>query len=149
MNGTDQAPTWRLSPLPTDRRWSAALLDFFGQVEELRSRLEVWETTPAAVQEFHNLHNWNAAPWASNTGVYLFVGGDQVHYVGRALGSFRQRLRSHVKGGLEEKEWGKVVFDPQTTILVVPLQGDLGDWAASLEVRLQRLLKPTSGKRRG
>lgn len=122
---------------------------YFEQVSELRGRLEVWETTPAAIQQFHGVSDWSVASWASDSGVYLFVGGDHVHYVGRALGSFRQRLRSHVKGGLEEKEWGKVVFAPETTILVVPLQGDFGDWAASLEVRLQRLLKPTSGKRRG
>lgn len=83
--------------------------------------------------------NW---PWGYARGVYCFVSGDDVVYVGRALGCtlgerVADQLRAH-----QDPAWAAIVSDDDTVVLVYEFVEAQTHLAAALEAYLIANLEP-------
>ena len=83
--------------------------------------------------------DWSS--WAEKVGIYVFIGKDKIHYIGRALKgtNFGKRIADQIapRGDESAKPWQDIVNSGDTKILLVAFNNIDDDyWAASLEIFL-------------
>ena len=79
--------------------------------------------------------------WAEKVGIYVFIGKDKIHYIGRALKgtNFGKRIADQITSRDDEgaKPWQDIVNSGDTKILLFAFNNSDDDyWAASLEIFL-------------
>ena len=85
--------------------------------------------------------------WGFDHGVYTFMVGGTVVYVGRALGcTLGERLCDQL-GSTTDPEWANVVLDDATRVDVYAIEEESAFLAAALEAYLIEKLKPRFNKR--
>lgn len=86
--------------------------------------------------------------WQHSAGVYWFVTGDEVVYVGRALPGTGLRARvSNQCTSFGDPKWDLVIKDDTSTVGVVPLPAQDWYWAAALEAFLIARCAPRINRR--
>jgi len=90
--------------------------------------------------------NW---PWGYATGLYCFVSGGEVVYVGRAIGAtLGSRLWSHLTS-LDDADWAAVATDDDTQVLTYTFSPTDTHLVAALELFLIRVLQPRFNRHYG
>jgi len=76
--------------------------------------------------------------WSKKVGVYVFIGDDKIHYIGRALkgSTFGARIYSQIAPCDDADPWHNIL-KPNTKIALFAFSNIEDDyWAASLEIYL-------------
>lgn len=76
-------------------------------------------------------------PWSDSAGIYYFVRGDEVVYVGRATPGvcIGNRVGRHLDS-FGNPDWDEVIRDDETTVVALPFPPEDWHWLATLEVWL-------------
>jgi hypothetical protein len=110
------------------------------------ARFQMPQPTCRTVGELRADTNW---PWGYASGLYCFVAGGDVVYVGRAIGtSLGSRLWSHLSS-LEDPEWAVIAKDPETVVLTYVYGPADAALVAALELHLIEQLHPQFNRRVG
>jgi excinuclease UvrABC nuclease subunit len=120
-----------------------ALKDFFASIN--KKILHIMRLYQIGDIKSENPDFWSE--WENSKGVYYFIKGDTVLYVGRALNSLGARVKDQALKDYTGSKWNDVVKDDEVKVGIVALKDDDWYWAASLETYLIDRLKPQHNKR--
>lgn len=97
-------------------------------------------------RDMPNTSGWSE--WSHGAGVYYFMSGKEVAYVGRALPSVTlgTRVRANIKA-VGSPAWDAVILDDTNEVGVLVFPGDDWYWLLALEGYLIQELRPSSNKR--